>query len=183
MFLIDLLLPIRSTTQICVMHHQHGISAVFSEMLFLIKTSVGVTKCCLFSQITSYHTDLIFNDAACCMAAAESRVLDKIVLRGCPTLGSKRDLFPIRSWRHMCKCGLYSKETNASGCLTEAWNGRCKVVWMELWWKRYAFVASSVLQMDWSATFSHFLVLILVYQEVRCKVFMTKCVFSHWMTV
>ena len=63
MLLIGLLHPIRSTTQICIMHHQHGISVVVSQTSFDRETSVGVAKCCLFSQITSYHTDLIFNDA------------------------------------------------------------------------------------------------------------------------
>ena len=37
---------------------------VVSQMSFHSEISVGVAKCCLFSQITSYHTDLSFNDAA-----------------------------------------------------------------------------------------------------------------------
>ena len=39
-------------------------SVVVSQISFHRKTSAGVAKCYLFSQITSYHTDLIFYDAA-----------------------------------------------------------------------------------------------------------------------
>ena len=37
---------------------------VVSQMSLHSEISVGVTKCCLFSQTTSYHTDLSSNDAA-----------------------------------------------------------------------------------------------------------------------
>ena len=47
----NLIQPIRSTTQICVMkRHQYGISALLSKTSFGGETSGGVAKCRLFSQ-------------------------------------------------------------------------------------------------------------------------------------
>ena len=48
----NLLQPISSTTQIWVVtrHQQYGISALVSQTSFRGETSVGVTKCRLFSQ-------------------------------------------------------------------------------------------------------------------------------------
>ena len=47
----NLIQPIKSTTQICVVtRHQYGISALVSQTSFGGKTSGGVAKCRLFSQ-------------------------------------------------------------------------------------------------------------------------------------
>ena len=49
--------PIKSTTQIwVVMHHQCGISALISQMLFGRETSGSIAKCRLFSQGTVCST-------------------------------------------------------------------------------------------------------------------------------
>ena len=61
----NLLQPIRSTTQICVVtRHQYGISALLSQTSFHGDTSGGIAKCGRFSKATRGKIDDLYKQAS-----------------------------------------------------------------------------------------------------------------------